>query len=219
MIGITIDFIEQAGYNIFDFPYQWQDVNYLGKSITKQTIEDDFKDYYRYYNISLETIESFKFELKRKWLKNVTAFNQLLLAQPTLDLNEEKRTLSRNTEGQREDNWNESGTDNSTSNYNSDNKFSDTPNQPMDGETSYLTNRTIDTNTDKTEMTSEHSGENTRNNTEDVNEEENRSKNETLRFYEIAEQYRDMQYEFYDKFTDLFQTLLQIGEYRKRRCF
>lgn len=219
MVGITIHKMEQMGYNLFDFDYNWDDVNYFGTNITKETLESDFKEYYAHYNIAYETIESFKFELRRRWKKYVRAYNNILKAQPDIKLNESERTYTENNEGSRNDSNSAQVSHTSDVTNNSDNKFSDTPNQNMAGETEmYLTNREIDETTTNTvsKDQSQSTYERTSSDTKDITE--SLTGNEFEKYTKIRDFVEDMEYRFFDMFNDLFEMLIRIGNlYEVRR--
>lgn len=220
MVGITINKIEQMGYNIFDFDYDWENVSYFGVPITKETLESDFKDYYAYYNIAYETIESFKFELKRKWKKLIRAYNNILKTQPDIKLNESERIYTENNEGGHTDNSSASLNHTSETLSNGDDKFSDTPNQYVDNDETdmYLTNREITKNSANvtSQDQSESNSERTSSNKKDITE--TLTGNEYEKYMKIREFVEDMEYKFFDKFNDLFEMLIRIGNlYKVRR--
>lgn len=122
---LTIDeIINEYGINIFDFEYIFTEFNYYGKNITKEELQNMFIEYYRYYPISFETIQRFKFELKRKWIKNITIYNKIFEIQPKdYKLYDKVRDYITSTRGNID--------------------YSDTPNEPMIGDNNYLTNKTL----------------------------------------------------------------------------
>lgn len=176
LIGITIDdILNKYGYEIFDFDYEWENVTLFGEEITKEVLQNKFIEYYQYYPISVETIESFKFELKRLWLKNIKPLNMLIKSFPTdITLEDTKKIFNGELE--------------------MENKFSDTPNQPMEGEEAYLT----------------YIAKNKNNNSSTETE----SKNPINKFYNIYNKYNNIMYDFYDKFNNLFSTLVIITKWR-----
>ena len=216
MTGINIIKIEEYGYNIFDFDYTWTDVDYLGENITKETIEKEFKDYYAYYDIAYETIESFKFELKRRWKKLITPLNLLLQSEPQITYDEGETQRNENIES--EDVATRQTSNNTTIDETSENdrKFSDTPNQPMTGDTSYLTNRTIDNNTrDSTTNTTGNSTDNNKYNATRGTTETKRG-NLYEKYISLRDKYINMLYEFFDKFNDMFSNIYQIDDLTRR---
>lgn len=216
MTGINIIKIEEYGYNIFDFDYTWSDVNYLGEQITKETLEQEFKDYYAYYDIAYETIESFKFELRRRWKKLIAPLNLLLQSEPqiTYDEGETQRNETINSE----DNATRQTTNNTTTDETSENdrKFSDTPNQPMTGGTSYLTNRSIDNST--RDSTTNATGSTTDNDKYEATRDTTETKRGNLyeKYISLRDKYINMLYEFFDKFNDMFSNIYQIDDLTRR---
>lgn len=219
MVGITIYKMEQMGYDLFDFEYSWDDVSYFGTNITKETLQNDFKEYYSHYNIAYETIESFKFELRRRWKKYVRAYNNLLKSQPDIKLNESERTYTESNEGNRKNTNSAQVNHTSDVTNNSDNKFSDTPNQNIAGETEmYLTNREIDKTTSNTisEDNSQSTSDRTYSDNKDITE--SLTGNEFEKYSKIKEFVEDMEYKFFDMFNDLFEMLIRVGNlYEVRR--
>lgn len=216
MTGINIIKIEEYGYDIFDFDYNWATVNYLGEEITKEMIEKEFKDYYAYYDIAYETIESFKFELKRRWKKLIAPLNLLLQSEPqiTYDEGETQRNETINSE----DNATRQTTNNTTTDETSENdrKFSDTPNQPMTGDTSYLTNRSIDNST--RDSTTNATGSSTDNDKYEATRDTTETKRGNLyeKYISLRDKYINMLYEFFDKFNDMFSNIYQIDDLTRR---
>ena len=220
MVGITINKMEQMGYDIFDFDYDWDDVSYFGTNITKETLESDFKEYYAYYNIAYETIEAFKFELKRKWKKLIRAYNNILKSQPDIKLNESERTYAEKNHGTRTDNNSAQLNHTSDTTANGDDKFSDTPNQYVgDDETDmYLTNREITKNSTNVESQDQSESNSERTSSEQKDITETLTGNEYEKYMKIRDFVEDMEYKFFDKFNDLFEMLIRIGNlYEVRR--
>lgn len=156
--------------DIFDFDYDWTDLVIGAKTYTKEYIEEAFKEYWWYYQIGYSTLEEFKWRLKRSWKSKIETFAQRLSAYPqTISLNE--KTIEKNY------------------NNTTDNKYSDTPNQPMldvDTDGSYLTDRThIDMDGDSTET---------------------ETRNELEKYDELYAKIRDVMYDFIKSFRDLFLT-------------
>lgn len=133
---------DELGENIFDFDYDWEDITIGDKVYSKEYIQNNFIDYWLYYHIGYSTLDEFKWRLRRNWLNKIEVLKQQLSLYPTkLNLNEYNI--------------------NRTYSSKSDNKYSDTPNQPMldvDPEGKYLTDRTyndLDGNSNVTETKNE----------------------------------------------------------------
>lgn len=121
--------------NIFNFPYDWTDITIGNITYNKQYIENAFIDYFLYYYIGYSTVDEFIWRLRRNWLDKISVLQQQLSVYPT-QISLDERTIKRNYTNS------------------SDNKYSDTPNEPMldvDPEGKYLTDRTVlDANGDTT---------------------------------------------------------------------
>lgn len=156
--------------DVFDFDYDWTDIVIGSKTYDKTLIQNAFKDYWWYYQIGYSTLTEFKWRLKRNWLATINEFAQRLSLYPQkLALNE--RVIEKEFT-------------NAT-----DNKYSDTPNQPMlnvDEQGKYLTDRT------KIDMT----GDST----------ERETRNELEKYAEINKKITDVMYEFIKSFKYLFIT-------------
>lgn len=158
--------------DIFDFDYDFPDITINDKVITKTSIQDDFKDFWWFYQIGYSTLDEFKWRFKRVWLDKIYTLRQRLSQYPELDnLNLTGKTIDK------------------TYTNDNDNKYSDTPNQPMVSEDSsnvFLTDRTI------TNTTGSH------NETETDN---------VLEQYEKLHKYmRNVEYDFFKEFKSLFIT-------------
>lgn len=156
--------------DVFDFDYNWTDITIGDITYSKNYIQEAFKEYWWYYQIGYSTLDEFKWRLKRSWKSTISIFEQKLTLYPQqLALNE--KTIERTY-------------DNTT-----DNKYSDTPNQPMldvDTDGKYLTDRThIDLNGNSTET---------------------ETRNELEKYGEINRKITDVMYEFIKSFRDLFIT-------------
>lgn len=176
METFTLNFmVEDLEEDIFDFDYSFTTVG----DITQDVLEEDFIEYYRYFNSGMETVEKFKFYLKRMWLKEIKPFNKRLLAEyelETIGLYDNKiETSSSNT-------------------LNGEVQYSDTPNQTISSDYSYLTDIT------KNDNSSEENGSRTS------------SKNEALKLVELDKKMKDMEYAFFDKFVVLFSTGIVIKD-------
>lgn len=163
--------------NIFDFDYNWTDVVIGDKTYNKEYIQNQFIDYYLYYHIGYSTVDEFKWRLRRNWLDKISKLQQQLSVYPQeLSLND--RVIKRD--------------------YNnvSDNKYSDTPNQPMldvDPQGSYLTDRTyMNSNGDTT-----------------ISE----TRNEIEKYSTIKNKITNVLYDWYKEFEMLFITDIIIKDY------
>lgn len=162
------DVINKFGRNIFP-NYSFNNIAWFDKEITKEDFENMLIDYYANYEIGFETIEMFIFEFKRIFNREFpTMYEQLKLqSKITYDL------LSYNHSYQVTDK--------------NDNKYSDTPNEPLTdvgGSELYLTTRTLNDN-EKSII-------------------DNMKLNDIERFNDVYYKIRNIIYEFFDKFDDLF---------------
>lgn len=161
---------EELQEDVFDFDYEWTDLVIGTKSYTKQFIQDAFKEYWWYYQIGYSTLDEFKWRLKRNWKSMISALSQKLNLYPQ-NLSLKDRILEKQYE-------------NTT-----DNKYSDTPNEPMlavDVEGKYLTDRTyvnLDGNSTETE-----------------------TRNELDKYYELDRKVQDVMYVWIKEFKYLFLT-------------
>lgn len=167
---------EELGEDIFDFDYEFPDIVIGDKTYTKTMFQDAFKDYWYFYQIGYSTLDEFKWRLRRNVKATISTFIQRLKLYPTeLDLNE--RTVKKEFTNT------------------SDNKYSDTPNQPMlavetDGK--YLTDRTY-VNLDG-------------------NSKESETRNTLDKFYELDRKVQDTMYEYIKSFKVLFFTDIIIAD-------
>lgn len=216
---LTLDYIvNEYGEDIFDFNYVFPDITIDNVLINKQTLQDQFIDYFLYYQIGYSTIDEFKWRLKRKWHENIRQLTKQLELENkiTYNLNDETETLTRNktTDEAGEINITRGRTGNTDVNgtQSNDNRFSDTPNQNMGTIESpnFLTERTLDdlTTTNSTDFTENET--NTNQNTKNVGEEETitktLSKNNIMKFDNLSDKFHNMIFEFYKKFEGLFIT-------------
>lgn len=155
---------------LFDFDYDWTDIEIGDKEYTKDEIEEAFKEYWWYYQIGYSTLDEFKWRLKRAWKSKIGIFAQRLSVYPQ-EISLKEKTIKKDYK-------------NAT-----DNKYSDTPNEPMldvDTDGAYLTDRThIDMDGDSTET---------------------ESRNELEKYDELYGKIRDVMYDFIKSFKDLFLT-------------
>lgn len=156
--------------DVFDFDYDWTDIVIGTTTYSKTYLQDAFKEYWWYYQIGYSTLDEFKWRLKRNWKATINEFAQRLSLYPQeLSLNESI------TEKQYT--------------HETDNKFSDTPNQPMldtDTDGQYLTDRTkVDANGNINEI---------------------KTRNELQKYAEINKAITDVMYEFIKTFKPLFIT-------------
>ena len=155
---------------LFDFDYDFADITIGNKTYNKQLLQDTFTEYWYYYHIGYSTLEEFKWRLKRTWKATIGVFAQKLSLYPQ-ELNLKDRTY--------------------TKEYSSDtdNKYSDTPNQPMldvDTDGKYLTDRTyVNINGNNTET---------------------ETKNELDKYFELEKKVQDTMYEYIKSFKNLFIT-------------
>ena len=216
---LTLNYIvNEYGEDIFDFNYVFPDITIDNVLINKQTLQDQFIDYFLYYQIGYSTIDEFKWRLKRKWHENIRQLaKQLELENKiTYDLNDETEKLTRNktTDEAGETNITRGRNGNTAVNgtQTNDNRFSDTPNQNMGTieNPNFLTERTLDdlTTTNTTDFSENETNKNQ--NTKNVGEEETitktLSKNNIAKFDNLSDKFHNIIFEFYKKFEGLFIT-------------
>lgn len=216
---LTLNYIvNEYGEDIFDFNYVFPDITIDNVLINKQTLQDQFIDYFLYYQIGYSTIDEFKWRLKRKWHENIRQLTKQLELENkiTYDLNDETEKLTRNktTDEAGETNITRGRTGNTDVNgtQTNDNRFSDTPNQNMGTieNPNFLTERTLDdlTTTNTTDFSENETNKNQ--NTKNVGEEETitktLSKNNIAKFDNLSEKFHNIIFEFYKKFEGLFIT-------------
>ena len=216
---LTLDYIvNEYGEDIFDFNYVFPDITIDNVLINKQTLQDQFIDYFLYYQIGYSTIDEFKWRLKRKWHENIRQLTKQLELENKIayDLNDETEKLTRNktTDEAGEINITRGRTGNTDVNgtQTNDNRFSDTPNQNMGTieNPNFLTERTLDdlTTTNTTDFSENETNKNQ--NTKNVGEEETitktLSKNNIAKFDNLSDKFHNIIFEFYKKFEGLFIT-------------
>lgn len=216
---LTLNYIvNEYGEDIFDFNYVFPDITIDNVLINKQTLQDQFIDYFLYYQIGYSTIDEFKWRLKRKWHENIRQLTKQLELENKIayDINDETEKLIRNktTDEAGETNITRGRTGNTAVNgtQTNDNRFSDTPNQNMGTMESpnFLTERTLDdlTTTNSTDFSENETNKNQ--NTKNVGEEETitktLSKNNIMKFDNLSDKFHNIIFEFYKKFEGLFIT-------------
>ena len=216
---LTLDYIvNEYGEDIFDFNYVFPDITIDNVLINKQTLQDQFIDYFLYYQIGYSTIDEFKWRLKRKWHENIRQLTKQLELENKIayDLNDETEKLTRNktTDEAGETNITRGRNGNTAVNgtQTNDNRFSDTPNQNMGTieNPNFLTERTLDdlTTTNTTDFSENETNKNQ--NTKNVGEEETitktLSKNNIAKFDNLSDKFHNIIFEFYKKFEGLFIT-------------
>lgn len=216
---LTLNYIvNEYGENIFDFNYVFPDITIDNVLINKQTLQDQFINYFLYYQIGYSTIDEFKWRLKRKWHENIRQLTKQLELENkiTYDLNDETEKLTRNKTANEagETNITKGRTGNTAVNgtQTNDNRFSDTPNQNMGTieNPNFLTERTLDdlTTTNTTDFSENETNKNQ--NMKNVGEEETitktLSKNNIAKFDNLSNKFHNIIFEFYKKFEGLFIT-------------
>lgn len=216
---LTLNYIvNEYGEDIFDFNYVFPDITIDNVLINKQTLQDQFIDYFLYYQIGYSTIDEFKWRLKRKWHENIRQLTKQLELENKIsyDLNDETEKLTRNktTDEAGETNITRGRNGNTAVNgtQTNDNRFSDTPNQNMGTieNPNFLTERTLDdlTTTNTTDFSENETNKNQ--NTKNVGEEETitktLSKNNIAKFDNLSDKFHNIIFEFYKKFEGLFIT-------------
>ena len=216
---LTLNYIvNEYGEDIFDFNYVFPDITIDNVLINKQTLQDQFIDYFLYYQIGYSTIDEFKWRLKRKWHENIRQLTKQLELENkiTYDLNDETEKLTRNktTDEAGETNITKGRNGNTAVNgtQTNDNRFSDTPNQNMGTieNPNFLTERTLDnlTTTNATDFSENETNKNQ--NTKNVGEDETitktLSKNNIAKFDNLSDKFHNIIFEFYKKFEGLFIT-------------
>ena len=216
---LTLDYIvNEYGEDIFDFNYVFPDITIDNVLINKQTLQDQFIDYFLYYQIGYSTIDEFKWRLKRKWHENIRQLTKQLELENkiTYDLNDETEKLTRNktTDEAGETNITRGRNGNTAVNgtQTNDNRFSDTPNQNMGTieNPNFLTERTLDdlttTNTTDFSENETNKNQNTKNVGEDETITKTLSKNNIAKFDNLSDKFHNIIFEFYKKFEGLFIT-------------
>lgn len=216
---LTLNYIvNEYGEDIFDFNYVFPDITIDNVLINKQTLQDQFIDYFLYYQIGYSTIEEFKWRLKRKWHENIRQLTKQLELENkiTYDLNDETEKLTRNktTDEAGETNITRGRNGNTAVNgtQTNDNRFSDTPNQNMGTieNPNFLTERTLDdlTTSNTTDFSENETNKNQ--NMKNVGEQETitktLSKNNIAKFDNLSDKFHNIIFEFYKKFEGLFIT-------------
>lgn len=173
---MTLDEFIALGFNPFSFNYAFTTVTLDdGTVIDKDYLENEFIEYYAHYPIVFGTWEQFYAELRRRWKKEIGPFNRALRIMPTV--------YNLNDRGMK-----------TTQTVARDQKYSDTPNQPMDTSTNaYLTTRTLDDGMQTAET--------------------NESKNDLIQFDRLKRLTADLTYEFLDKYISFFITQRQPAEF------
>lgn len=176
----TITLNELVNYGLEIFPdFEFNNISIFGKVITKEDFINKFYDYYGAYEIAFSQPDEFIFEFRRIFDKNYDAFIKKI---------EVFNSINYNLEGY---------TRNINRNVDSDNKYSDTPNEPMKESTDiYLTNRSIDKSTGQTN--------------------EIYKENEVEKYNKISEKIKNIIYEFYDLFDCLFLNYISLKTFSRR---
>lgn len=216
---LTLNYIvNEYGEDIFDFNYVFPDITIDNVLINKQTLQDQFIDYFLYYQIGYSTIDEFKWRLKRKWYENIRQLTKQLELENKIayDLNDETEKLTRNktTDEAGETNITRGRNGNTAVNgtQTNDNRFSDTPNQNMGTieNPNFLTERTLDDLTTSNTTNFSDNETNKNQNTKNVGEEETitktLSKNNIAKFDNLSDKFHNIIFEFYKKFEGLFIT-------------
>ena len=216
---LTLNYIvNEYGEDIFDFNYVFPDITIDNVLINKQTLQDQFIDYFLYYQIGYSTIDEFKWRLKRKWHENIRQLTKQLELENKIayDLNDETEKLTRNktTDEAGETNITRGRNGNTAVNgtQTNDNRFSDTPNQNMGTleNPNFLTERTLDdlttTNTTDFSENETNKNQNTKNVGEDETITKTLSKNNIAKFDNLSDKFHNIIFEFYKKFEGLFIT-------------
>ena len=216
---LTLNYIvNEYGEDIFDFNYVFPDITIDNVLINKQTLQDQFIDYFLYYQIGYSTIDEFKWRLKRKWHENIRQLTKQLELENKIsyDLNDETEKLTRNktTDEAGETNITRGRNGNTAVNgtQTNDNRFSDIPNQNMGTieNPNFLTERTLDdlttTNTTDFSENETNKNQNTKNVGEDETITKTLSKNNIAKFDNLSDKFHNIIFEFYKKFEGLFIT-------------
>lgn len=168
---------EELEENIFDFDYDWTDIVIGEITYNKEYIQNKFIDYWLFYHIGYSTLEEFKWRLRRNWQDKISILQQQLSIYPQqITLNE--RTITKDFTNS------------------SDNKYSDTPNQPMlnvDPQGQYLTDRTYIDNTGNSTI--------------------NENRNELDKYTQLKNKITNVLYDWIKQFDYLFITDIIIKDY------
>ena len=162
--------INTLGKNVFDFDYDFPEIVIGDKTYNKTLFEQEFIDYWLYYNIGYSTLNEFMWRLRRRVKSTISIFTQKLKLYPQ-ELNLNERTLTKEFTNQ------------------SDNKYSDTPNEPM-----------LDVDSDGKNLT-----DRTRINI-DGNSVENETRNSLAKYAEVQKTISDTMFDYIKSFKVLFIT-------------
>ena len=127
MYTITFNELRELGESPFP-QYEYKQITFLDKTLTKEQFEQLFYDYYGSYQIAYPTHTEFAFEFARIFNRNYDIFNKKIemFNKLNFDTTEYVKDVSGTSDAQR--------------------KYSDTPNESLDGEgnlgDSYLTDVT-----------------------------------------------------------------------------
>lgn len=178
---MDIDYIvNNLHYNLFDFDYYFVSITYRGVPFTKEALQNEFLERFKYYQIGYSTLDEFSWRLKNVWLENIDELNMKVNALSQIDLETpEGLYLYSVHEGE------------SKINTMGDNRYSNTPNQKILGFTDtdgYLTDRTLNKGEGKNEYV------------------DKEAKNFVKTYGEIKKYLKNPLYEFFNKFYSLFIT-------------
>lgn len=176
---MDIDFIiNELHENLFDFNYNFVEKSYTGIRYTKQKLQDDFINRFKYYQIGYSTLEEFKWRLQNVWLENIDTLNMTIAGFTTIDF----ESLPMFHIGRR---------GRSSGETSNDNRYSNTPNQKIinfNDKEGYLTDITINKNNGSSEY------------------EEEEVTNPMINYSKYKKYLKNPLYEFFDKFNVLFIT-------------
>lgn len=240
MITETLDELVEQGYKfISDEDYNASNESLEKLSLSNKKIYDDLVNYYRYYQIAFETPQRFGFEFYRIWERNYSILEKQCEAYAQLDITKILNDYEHTYNDKKQENYSEdnNGDDETTNNKssqstisgsgstNADDKFSDTPNQQMDNVSDtdiYLTTRRLNDNQSAYSGTgsdtgNEHKSYNFTNHKEGDNS-YTRNMDDALRrnqieaYNKIMNKIRDIEYDFINKFDDLFLNYIPIKD-------
>lgn len=192
-------------------------VQYLGETLTEQDIEIMLLEKYLLCEIAFETIELFHWRFYNVWNENFNILKQNLQNVEEFVIDESKETVTENLKVDRTANntANNSKTGENDNTINSDSKFSDTPNQYVQGQFNGLTSISVRDDTgkqtykDNTLLTAETTGKDT--STRDFTR--THSINAFEKWLSLSERNYNIIYSFIAKFDKLFNKTFVLKNY------
>lgn len=193
---------------------------YLGETFSRADIEALLLDEYAMCESAFETVEMFQWRWRNVWNRHFPLLVQNLGSAPDISLSD--YTITREREyGEKSSGTSESTgsstTDSSQDGTNED-RFSNTPNQlvqnTFNGLTTLNNRKANETGSSKTDTTANGSANSSKEGTD--NSTDTHTRNTFLKWLSISEQNRNIIYDFFDKFDELFLRSAGICNYSRR---